>query len=77
MSGNMDYPYIRAWCKLMNVTPDVTEKEVEAARKEKAPQTAVYKSKDGTWEIFEGIVRGETKQQLAELVAKMEKRSKK
>lgn len=77
MSENMDYVYIRAWCKLMNATPDVTENEVETARKEKAPQTAVYKRKDGAWEIFEGIVRGETKQQLAELVIKMEKHSKK
>lgn len=77
MSENMDYVYIRAWCKLMNATPDVTENEVETARKEKAPQTAVYKNKDGTWENFEGIVRSETKQQLAELVIKMEKRSKK
>jgi hypothetical protein len=77
MSENMDYVYIRAWCKLMNATPDVTENGVETARKEKAPQTAVYKNKDGTWENFEGIVRGETKQQLAELVIKMEKRSKK
>ena len=73
----MDYPYIRAWNKLMNATSDVIESEVAAARKEKAPPTSVYKRKDGVWEIFEGIVRGETKQQLAELVAKMEKRSKK
>lgn len=77
MNGNMDYLYIRAWNKLMNSTSDFTENEVTTARKEKAPQTAVYKRKDGMWEIFEGIVRGETKQQLAELVAKMEKRSKK
>lgn len=74
---SMDYPYIRAWNKLMNATSDVIENEVAAARKEKAPPTSVYKRKDGVWEIFEGIVRGETKQQLAELVAKMEKRSKK
>jgi hypothetical protein len=73
----MDYPYIRAWNRLMNATSDVIENEVAAARKEKAPPTSVYKRKDGVWEIFEGIVRGETKQQLAELVAKMEKRSKK
>lgn len=73
----MDYPYIRAWNKLMNATSDVIENEVAAARKEKAPPTSVYKRKDGVWEIFEGIVRGETKQQLAELVIKMEKRSKK
>ncbi len=74
---SMDYPYIRAWNRLMNATSDVIENEVAAARKEKAPPTSVYKRKDGVWEIFEGIVRGETKQQLAELVAKMEKRSKK
>ena len=73
----MDYPYIRAWNRLMNATSDVIENEVAAARKEKAPPTSVYKRKDGVWEIFERIVRGETKQQLAELVAKMEKRSKK
>lgn len=73
----MDYPYIRAWNRLMNATSDVIENEVAAARKENAPPTSVYKRKDGVWEIFEGIVRGETKQQLAELVAKMEKRSKK
>lgn len=74
---SVDYPYIRAWNRLMNATSDVIENEVAAARKEKAPPTSVYKRKDGVWEIFEGIVRGETKQQLAELVAKMEKRSKK
>lgn len=74
---SMDYPYIRAWNRLMNATSNVIENEVAAARKEKAPPTSVYKRKDGVWEIFEGIVRGETKQQLAELVAKMEKRSKK
>lgn len=74
---SMDYPYIRAWNRLMKATSDVIENEVAAARKEKAPPTSVYKRKDGVWEIFEGIVRGETKQQLAELVAKMEKRSKK
>ena len=74
---SMDYPYIRAWNRLMNATSDVIENEVAAARKEKAPPTSFYKRKDGVWEIFEGIVRGETKQQLAELVAKMEKRSQK
>jgi len=55
-----DYVYIRAWGRLMQSFPYYIESQVEQARMEGAPPTAIYKGDEG-WECYEGISSDDTK----------------
>lgn len=68
----MDYKYIRAWEKLMGSLPYYKEMQLEKARKENAPETAIYRNHEGTWIKFESITAESTKTYVAQLVAAME-----
>jgi len=63
-----DYPYLRAWCKMMGSLAYYTEMQVEEAHKEEAPFTAIYKGSDGTWHTFEEIKQPKTKSSIEQLV---------
>lgn len=67
----MDYKYIRAWGKMLGSFRGYIEGEVEKARKERAPETAIYRRSDGTWATFEGIERQDTKQRIREIIGDM------
>lgn len=65
----MDYKYIRAWGQMLGSFPSYIEGEVERAKRDHAPQTAIYRRQDGSWATFEGIQRKDTRalvKQLAE-----------
>lgn len=50
----MEYKAVFSWCKLMGSAPYWIEKKQEEAKKDKAPETAVFK-KDGKWITFEEL----------------------
>lgn len=56
-----DYRYIRAWGKLLGSYPYYIESQIEQARADKAPDTAIYRRDDGTWQTFENIADETTK----------------
>lgn len=51
----LDYLYIRAWGIVGNRDYRETECNLEMARKEGAPMSAIYKMEDGTWKTFEDV----------------------
>ncbi|MBQ7895974.1 MAG: hypothetical protein IJ364_05400 [Oscillospiraceae bacterium] len=67
----MDYLYIRAWGKMLGSFPAYIEREVEKARKAKAPQTAIYQRQDGSWATFGSVSSGETRDAVALIVKQM------
>ena len=68
-----DYKYIRAWGMMLHAFPDYIEKEVEKARRDGAPETAIYLYGDGTWATFESIRLVGTKKKIQALIRDMEK----
>jgi uncharacterized membrane protein len=67
----MDYIYIKAWGRMMGSYDYYITGEVEKARQENAPPTAVYKSHEGVWRTYEDIERSDTKALITNLVKEM------
>jgi hypothetical protein len=64
----MDYLYIRAWGQLLGSVQNYIEVEVERARQDHAPETAIYRRQDGTWATFEEIQSEDAKECIASIV---------
>lgn len=65
MAGNTnDYPYIRAWGKLMGSYRYFIEDEIDRARSEGAPLNATSRGHDGTWSTTDDIVSDDTRKQM-------------
>jgi hypothetical protein len=60
---NKDFPYIRAWGRMMGSNQSYIDAEVEKAREENAPPTAIYKNSGNRvgWSTYEDITREDTK----------------
>ena len=59
-----DYPFVRAWGRLMGSHQYYIDDQVELARQEQAPANATHRRDDGTWATTDEIVRAHTRQQL-------------
>jgi hypothetical protein len=59
-----DYPYIRAWGRLIGSAPQYTDNRVTQARDENAPNNAVFRSLDGQWLTTDEILLPETRAAL-------------
>ena len=68
MTKQLDYPYLRAWCRMMGSAQYYTDMQIERAREDKAPQTAIYLDNDGVWKTFENIGREDTKERIRTMV---------
>lgn len=66
-----DYPYVRAWCRMMASLPYYIEAQLQQARKDGAPATATYKSANGKWRTFNDIQSDSTRDRISSLVAQM------
>jgi hypothetical protein len=66
-----DYPYIRAWGRMMGSYRYYVEGQLQLARQEKAPQNATYRGEEGwhTWDDFKGSAV--TRLQIEDLVKEM------
>src|SRR5215213_1687416 len=40
--GRLDYPYVRAWCALLDLGDAEAERRVARARRERQPETVVF-----------------------------------
>jgi hypothetical protein len=66
-----DYIYIRAWGKMMGSNSTYTERVIDRARREGAPQTAIYLSANDGWRTYEQITNPETKRIIDQLVGQI------
>lgn len=64
-----DYPYIRAWDRLMHSNAGWTEVQLQRARQENAPPTAIYRTIEGVWSTFEQIESAHTKTLIERFVS--------
>ncbi len=66
----LDYRYIRAWGAMLGSDSSYIKEQVELARKDKAPQNAIYKKltdkmkNNSTWKTTDDITREDTKYRL-------------
>jgi hypothetical protein len=69
----MDYLYIRAWGRMMGSNYSYIADQVSEARKEKAPEDALYKSSEtGRWQTMSSFGgTADTRDQVEALVASM------
>jgi hypothetical protein len=79
MGRNLDYPYIRAWGEMLGSMSYYILEQVDMAREDNAPPTAIYKQSgynekgewtEGLWHTYEGITREDTKHYIDRLVEK-------
>src|ERR1700748_718748 len=52
---NIDYPFVRAWSKMMGSYAPYIQRQVEEAREENALPDAVFKGNDGRWHTLNDI----------------------
>lgn len=67
-----DYAYIQAWGRMLRSFPYYVKGEVEKARRDGAPETAIYRREDGTWAVFEEISCENTKRAMSAILKDME-----
>jgi hypothetical protein len=63
MTSN-DYPFIRAWGRIMGSHRDYIDHQVELARQDQARPDAIYRRDDGTWATTDEILRSDTRRRL-------------
>ena len=56
-----DYPYIRAWGRLVGTATQYIHDRVVQARDERAPANAVYRNLDGQWLTTDDVLLPETR----------------
>jgi hypothetical protein len=66
-----EYAYIRAWGRMMHSNRHYIDAQVQQARTDKAPDTAIYKdSISGEWHTYEGIMAADTKLLIDQIMGK-------
>jgi hypothetical protein len=66
----MIYPYIRAWGRMMGSSPVYVERQVERARRDRAPADAIFYGRDRRWHQFRHVNSGYTRFVIEEIVGK-------
>ncbi|XVV02468.1 hypothetical protein ACQPW3_34690 [Actinosynnema sp. CA-248983] len=64
MPSSADYPFVRAWGRLMGSYDYYIRDKVQLAREDHAPANAVYRREDGTWTTTDDITLATTRIQL-------------
>ncbi|HET7713883.1 MAG TPA: hypothetical protein VFK94_06610 [Patescibacteria group bacterium] len=64
MSNTEDYKWIRAWGRLLGSRAYYIIDQVEQARKDHAPENAIYRKDDGTWATTDDITSEVTRYNL-------------
>ncbi|WP_317396914.1 hypothetical protein [Anaerotruncus colihominis] len=67
----LDYLYIRAFCKLPHWYYYDTESEIRKARADGAPKTSLIKDFNGTWLTFEDIASDDMKVSILAAISEM------
>lgn len=67
----LDYLYIRAFCKLPHWCYYDAESEIRKARADGAPKTSIIKDFNGTWLTFEDIASDDMKVSILAAISEM------
>jgi len=59
-----DYPYIRAWGRMMRSHTKYIEQQIEQARADDAPPNAAYQDRSGLWRTTDDITRLSVRDEL-------------
>jgi hypothetical protein len=59
-----DYPYIRAWGRLVGAAANYIDRQIARARYERAPSNAVYRNTNGQWLTTDDILLPDTRAAL-------------
>jgi hypothetical protein len=71
--NDMDYLYIRAWHSTSGSFQYYIDNLVMEARKDNAPQNAIYKSHDGKWQTIEDCKNERTASRVEAEVRRMQR----
>ena len=69
----MDYLYLRAWERMMNSGHAWRQAQLTAARKDKAPENAIYKDHNGVWRTFDYVTVETTRDTVIRLIGDIRK----
>lgn len=67
----VEYPYIRAWGKMLGSFQSYIDDQVTRAKRVNAPQNAVYIRMNNTWATIDDVAAGDTKDILERYVEEM------
>lgn len=71
MSNSKPYDHLRAWCAMMGSYPYYVRDQIELARREDAPDDAIYRdSSTGRWVTFSEVTNPSTIKTITERVEK-------
>lgn len=59
--NNTDYMYLRLWCTQLGSSGAYTQSQIHLARKEGAPQNAIYRIGEGVWKTTDDIISRSTR----------------
>lgn len=67
-----EYPYIVAWGRMMGSFDYYIKMQIDRARDDKAPRTAIYKDRDtADWHTFENIKNNTTRAAVERIAGDM------
>jgi hypothetical protein len=66
-----DYPYIKAWGRLLGTYKQHVDAEIERAQMLDAPHDAMYQRANGSWGTFRSIQNADTKELIQTFVDRM------
>ena len=66
---DQQYPFIRAWGKMMRSYDVYIKAQQQMARDENAPWDAIFMSHEGKWHTFGGISNPNTKTEVMNIAA--------
>lgn len=59
-----DYPWIRKWERRVYAPPEDIDRVMERARREGAPQNAIFRRPDGTWATTDDLTNPATRKEM-------------
>jgi hypothetical protein len=68
MKPATEYRHIRAWGRMMGSRDYYIQDQIEQARKDKAPQDAIYRTSEGRWRVFSDVTRPDTRSTIESIL---------
>jgi hypothetical protein len=68
-----DYPYIRAWGRMLHSHEYYIKNQIEQARADNAKLDSIYKNNAGSWQTIRDVKNEQTRRIVEGLVSSMER----
>lgn len=69
--SELDYPYIRAWCRMTAAYAYFTRMQLDHARRRRAPRDSIYRDTSGKWRRFSEVADPDVRHIINKLVENM------